>query len=121
MTMLRVGGLSDVLTPLSDCKQEFVEKMDRRTLSVLYMCGMDFHNAILYCEFMYARIISLYFCLNLVSTLCPTSTATTPRATTPHLYCKGYHAFTTVRLPRLCNYIPATTAQFRVPSQGFDT
>ena len=83
MTMLRVGGLSDVLTPLSDCKQEFVEKMDRRTLSVLYMCGMDFHNAILYyCEFMYARIISLFFCLNLVSTLC-------------HFYgyhAKGYHA-----------------------------
>ena len=30
MTMLRVGGLLDVLTPLSDCKQESVGKMDRR-------------------------------------------------------------------------------------------
>ena len=43
--------------------------------------------------------------------------ATTPRATTPHLYrtgyhAQGYHAFTTTaRLPRLCIYIyiPATT------------
>ena len=44
--------------------------------------------------------------------LCVSSTATTPRATTPHLYCKDYHAFTNARLPRLCIYIPATTPQF---------
>ena len=28
MTMLRAGGLLDVLTPLSDCRQEPVEKMN---------------------------------------------------------------------------------------------
>ena len=53
--------------------------------------------------------------------LCVFSTATTPRATTPHLYCKRYHAFTTARLPRLCIYIPATTPQFRVPFLGYHT
>ena len=35
--------------------------------------------------------------------------ATTPRATTPHLYRTGYHAFTTTaRLPRFVSF-PATT------------
>ena len=61
MTMLRVGGLSDVLTPLSDCKQESVEKMNRRLLGFSYMCGMDFHNGILCCGLLCAQIISLYF------------------------------------------------------------
>ena len=38
--MLRVGGLSDVLTSLSDCRQESVEKMDRRIPGVpyIYIC-----------------------------------------------------------------------------------
>ena len=36
--------------------------------------------------------------------------ATTLRATTPHRYRTGYHAFTTTaRLSRLCIYIPAIT------------
>ena len=60
MTILRVGGLLDVLTPLSDCKQKFVEKMDRRIWGVSYMCGMDLHNGILCCGFLCARTISLY-------------------------------------------------------------
>ena len=30
-------GLLDVLTPLSDCRQESVEKMERRILGVSYM------------------------------------------------------------------------------------
>ena len=47
-------GESDVLTPLSDCKQEFVENMDRIILRGSYMCGMDFHNGILYCGFLCA-------------------------------------------------------------------
>ena len=29
MAMLRAGGLLDVLTPLYDCRQESVEKMER--------------------------------------------------------------------------------------------
>ena len=68
------------------------------------MCWMDFHNATLCCGFLCARLISFYsvsilllFCVS--SSLFP---ATTPRATTPHLYRTGYHAFTTTaRLPRL--------------------
>ena len=36
----------DVLAPLSDSRQESVEMMKRRISGVLYMCWMDFHNAI---------------------------------------------------------------------------
>ena len=103
MTMLRAGGLLDVLTPLSDWRQESVEKMERRISGVSYMCWMDFHNGILCCGFLCARLISFSFVFCLVS-----FPATTPRATTPHLYCTGYHAqgyhafTTTARLPRLC-------------------
>ena len=39
MTMLRAGGLLDVLTPLSDCRQEPVEKMDRRISGVRICIG----------------------------------------------------------------------------------
>ena len=66
---------------------------------VPYMCWMDFHNGILSCGFLCARLISFSF------------PATTPRVTTPHLYCTGYHAqgyhafTTTARLPRLCIYL----------------
>ena len=61
-------------------------------------------------------IFASFLCL-----FCVSSTATTPWAITPHLYSKGYHAFTTARLPRLCIYIPATTPQFRVPFLGYHT
>ena len=97
------AGVLDVLTPLSNCKQ--VEKIDRRILGVSYMCGMDFHNGILCCGFLCARIISLYFSTLFLPLPCVFSasyTANTPRDTTPHIYCKGYYAFTTARLPRLC-------------------
>ena len=44
--------LLDVLTPLSDCIQESVEKMERRITGVSYMCWVDFHNnGILCCGF----------------------------------------------------------------------
>ena len=46
MTMLRAGGLLDVLTPLSDCRQEPVEKMERKISGVSYMYWMDFYNEI---------------------------------------------------------------------------
>ena len=74
--------------------------------------------------FMCLNIITLFFDSIFASNLCLlciSPTATTPRATTPHLYCKRYHAVTTARLPRLCIYIPATTPQFRVPFLGYDT
>ena len=42
----------DVLTPLSDCTHETVEKiMERRISGVSYMCWMDFHNTFLCCGF----------------------------------------------------------------------
>ena len=75
MTMLRAGGLLDVLTPLSDCKQESVEKMKRRIPGVSYMYWMDFYNGISSCGFFVCSInFSLFF------------PATTPRATTPHRF-----------------------------------
>ena len=100
--------LLDVLTPLSDCRQEIVEKiMERRISGVSCMCWIDFHNGIWGCGFLCARLRTLYFCLYFVS-LFP---ATTPRATTPHLYRTGHHAFTTTaQLPRL--------GISRVPRQG---
>ena len=117
--------LLDVLTPLSDCKRESVEKMDRRILGVSYMCGMDLQQRdFVLWVFMCPNNITLFFDSIFASTLCllcVSSTATTARATTPHLYCKGYHAFTTARLPRLCIYIPATTPQFRAPFPGYHT
>ena len=105
MTMLRAGGLLDVLTPLSDCRQESVEKMERRISGVSYMYWMDFYNEIFCCGFLCARLISVYFvsllCVSFVSSSL-SFPATTPRVTTPHLYRTGYHAFTTTaRLPRL--------------------
>ena len=113
MTMLRAGGLLDVLTPLSDSRQESVEMMERRVSGVSYMCWMDFHNAILCCGFLCTLLISLYF----VSTLClfcVYTPAITPRATTPHRYRQGYHAFaTTARLPRLSlSRLPRHSALF---------
>ena len=105
MTMLRAGGLLDVLTPLSDCRQESVEKMERRISGVSYMCWMDFHNAILCCGFLCARLISVYF----VSIFCLFglffSLFRLPRRGLPRpIYTARatYHAFiTTARLPRL--------------------
>ena len=91
--MLRVGGLSDVLTPLSDCRQESTEKMDRSVSGVSYICGMDFHNGFfLLWDFMCSNNITLCFdsiFASILRLLFVSSTATTPRATTPHLYCKG--------------------------------
>ena len=44
---VRAGGLLDVLTSLSDCRQEPVEKIERRISGVSYMYWMDFYNGIL--------------------------------------------------------------------------
>ena len=62
--------------------------MERRISGVSYMCWMDFHNAILCCGFLCARLISAY------SVTIYIAPATTPRATTPHPYHHG--------LSRLC-------------------
>ena len=37
MTMLRAGGLLDVLTPLSDCRQESVERWNGDLGGFVYM------------------------------------------------------------------------------------
>ena len=60
----------------------------------VFMCP---NNITLSFDSIFASILPLF---------CVSSTATTPRATTPHLYCKGYHAFTTAGLPHLtCVFI----------------
>ena len=62
MTMLRAGGLLDVLTSLSDSRQETVEKiMERRISWVSYMCWIDFHNGNWGCGFLCARLIPFLF------------------------------------------------------------
>ena len=76
-----VPGVLDVLTALSDCRHETVEKiMERRISGVSYMCWIDFHNGIWGCGLLCTLLIIFYF------------TANTPRATTPHVYITGYHA-----------------------------
>ena len=112
MTTLRAGGLLDVLTPLSDCREESVEKMERRISGVSYMCWIDFHNGILG---LWVFMCPIYFSVSLFLGLYhsegyhapPLSfPATTPRATTPvHIYAiklTGYHVcrVTTPELPR---------------------
>ena len=98
MTMLRAGGLLDVLTPLSDCRHETVEKiMERRISGVSYLCWMDFHNTFLCCGFLCARI-SLYF----VSILCLSFRLPRRGLTRPIITTTGYHA---------CVYIPVITPE----------
>ena len=89
MTMLRAGGLLDVLTPLSDCRQESVEKMERRISGVSYMCWMDFHNEILCCGFTCARLISVSFSGSLLQRGLPR-----PTALFSGYHAEGYHART---------------------------
>ena len=55
------AGLLDVLTPLSDSRQESVEMMQRRISGVSYMCWTDFHSASLCCGFLCTPLISFYF------------------------------------------------------------
>ena len=89
----------DVLTPLSDCRHETVEKiMERRILGVSYMCWMDFHNTFLCCGFLCARLISLYF----VSILCLSFRLPRRGLPRPILTTTGYHA---------CVYIPVITPE----------
>ena len=91
--------LLDVLTPLSDCRHETVEKIMERIISgVSYMCWMDFHNTFLCCGFLCARLISLYF----VSFLCLSFRLPRRGLPRPLLTTTGYHA---------CVYIPVTTPE----------
>ena len=48
-----MGTVLDVLTALSDCRHEAVEKiMERRISGVSDMCWIDFRNGILGCGFL---------------------------------------------------------------------
>ena len=88
-TMLRAGGLLDVLTSLSDCRHETVERiMERRISGGSCMCWMDFHNVIL--------------CSGFICTLLIYSIIRLPRrgAPRPILTITDYHA---------CVCIPAIT------------
>ena len=99
----------DVLTPLSDSRQEAVENVERRISGASCMCWMDFHDAILCCGFLCARLISFLFCRLSIFRLprqgLPHPIYTT-RATTPLPPLHNYHA---------CVYIPATTPRATTP------
>ena len=115
MIMLRAGGLLDVLTPLSDCRQESVEKVERRISGVSYMYWMDFYNGILCCGFLCAPLISVsLFRLPRRGLPRPTYTprAITPRAITPLPPLHGYHA---------CIYISRLSRHSLVLLLGYHT
>ena len=115
----RGSTVLDVLTPLSDCRQESVQKMERRISGVSYMCMMDFHNGILCCGFLCARLISLSFVFSCLfygyhaevyhapSILHGLSRPGLSRpyhhctATTPVYTYTGYHAIVLSCIPRL--------------------
>ena len=112
----RRSGLLDVLTPLSDSRQESVQKMERRISGVSYMCWMDFHNAILCCRCLRARLISVYsvsilclFCVYFVSSLFS------------GYHAAGYHAPSILHglsrpgLSRLHHHCTATTLVYIFP------
>ena len=79
----------DVLTPLSDCIHESVEKMEWRISGGSYMYWMDFHNGILCCGFLCARLISVSFSGSLLQRGLPR-----PTALFSGYHVKGYHART---------------------------
>ena len=98
------GGYTvlDVLTPLSDCRHETVEKiMERRISGVSYMCWIDFHNGIWGCGFLCARLITLYF-VSILSLFCLSFRLPRRGLSRPFLTTTGYHA---------CVYIPVTTPE----------
>ena len=102
----------DVLTSLPDCRHKTVERIMERSISgVSYMCWMDFHNAILCCGFLCARLISVY------SVTIYVARAITPRAITP---LPPLHRLPRRGLPRpiftttgyhACVYIPVITPE----------
>ena len=110
MTMLRAGGLLDVLTSLSDSRQETVEKiMERRISWVSYMCWIDFYNGIWGCGFLCARLITLYFVdiLSILSLFCVSLSG---------YHAEGYHAPSIYhRLPRRGLPRPIYTARATTP------
>ena len=91
-------GLLDVLTPLPDSRQASVEKIERRIFRGFRIC-VGYISTTRFCVvgFMCPINISLFwvYSASILCLFCVYIPATTPRATTPHLYRTGYHAFTT--------------------------
>ena len=85
-------GLLDVLISMSDCRQESVEKMERRILAVSYLYWMDLYNGILCCGFLCAHLISV-------------SLFRLPRRGLP----RPYRYIQANRLPRLHGYYTRAT------------
>ena len=113
MTMLRAGGLLDVLTPLSDCRHETVERiMERRIFGgFMYVLDefpqLDFVLWAFICPINVTSIL-LLFCLYFVaSILCLSSLSfRLPRRGLPRLI------LTTTGYDACCVYIPAITPQY---------
>ena len=126
-----------------DCRHEIVEKIMERTISgVSYMCWMDFHNAILCCGFLCARLISFLFvaCLYYGYHAKGYDAPSIPHGL-PRLYhhCTAIKTVYISRLPRqglprpilattgyhACVYIPVTTpelSRFTIPrTSGYHT
>ena len=92
--------------------------MERRISGVSYMCRIDFHNGIWGCGLSCTLLITFYFLPLFFLYITgyhaegyhapsiphgPPRPIYTARATTPHLYRTGHHAFTTTaQLSRLC-------------------
>ena len=101
MTMLRAGGLLDVLTSLSACRQETVEKiMERRISGGSYMCWMDFHDLlwVSMCSINFTSVWSLFSRL---------PRRGLPRPIFPHGLSRPYHhctAITPVYISRLSRH-----------------
>ena len=95
--------LLDLLTLLSDCRHETVEKiMERRISGVSYMCWVYFHNGIWGCGFFCARLMTLYFVSIFVSILCLSFRLPRRGLSRPFLTTTGYHA---------CVYIQVTSPE----------
>ena len=114
--MLRAGGLLDVLTPLSDCRHETVEKiMGRRNFGgFVYVLDRFPQRDFGLWVFMCTTNVSL-FCVYSVTIYI--ARAITPRAITPLPPLPGYHAecyHATSLPPRAIT--PVYTSRFPHPS-----
>ena len=87
-----------------------VEKMERRISGVSYMCWMDFHNAILCCGFLCARLISVYS-VSILCLFCPFFFLFSG------YHAKAYHAPSIPHgLSRLYHHCAATTLVYIPPT-----
>ena len=111
MTMLRAGGcwMYSDHCQIADKNLSKRDKMERRISGGSHMCWMDFHNGILCCGFLCARLISFSF-VSIFSCL-PFS----------GYHAKGYHApsilhgLSRPELSRVYHHCTATTPVYIYP------